>query len=187
MDTTIVSPVDGAFVKAVPAFNGGADNNATQVQVSIRRVSDSTFYNGSSFVAQAEIWLTATNVSPWNYTLPALNDGVYALRARAVAPGPIMDSSPAAVTFTLDTVAPVTPQPITPTNGISLSAVAPLFQWTGGGDPAGFIIEVDGVTQTLSSPQLSKALVVPEGTASLADTGLRCRRESIRVVQHRFI
>ena len=74
--------------------------HATQVQVSIRRVSDSTFYNGSSFVNQPEIWLIATNVNPWSYVLPSLNDGAYALRARAVVFGSIGDLTPAAITFT---------------------------------------------------------------------------------------
>jgi len=163
VDTTIASPHDGSFVKTIPAFNGGASNSATQVQVSIRRVSDTTFYNGSTFVPAAEIWLTATAVNPWSYALPALADSTYALHARAAAPGPIVDLSPAAVTFTLDTVAPAIPQIITPTNGISLTAVAPQFEWTGGGNSAGFYLQVDGVTTTLNSPALSATQGVTDG------------------------
>ena len=162
-ETQITSPLDGAFVNTVPAFTGTADANATQVQVSIRRESDSTFYNGSSFVAQPEIWLTATNVNPWSYSLPPLIDGAYALRARAMVNGSIGDLTPAAITFTLDTVPPAVPTLITPTNGISLTAVAPVFQWTGGGNPAGFYLQVDGITTTLNSPALSATKVVTDG------------------------
>jgi N-acetylmuramoyl-L-alanine amidase len=161
--TQITSPSEGAFVNTIPAFTGSADANASQVQVSIRRVSDTTFYNGSSFVNQPEIWLTATNVNPWSYSLPSLNDGAYALRARAVGSGPIVDPSPAAITFTLDTIPPALPTIITPTNSVSLTAVAPLFQWTGGGDPAGFDLQVDGVTTTLNSPALGATHVVTDG------------------------
>jgi N-acetylmuramoyl-L-alanine amidase len=163
VNTQITSPLDGAIVNAAPPFTGSADAHATQVQVSIRRVSDATFYNGSSFVTQPEIWLAAANVNPWSYALPPLNDGAYALRARAAASGSIVDLSPAAVTFTLDTVPPAVPTLITPTNGVSLTAVAPLFQWTGGGNPAGFHLQVDGLTTTLNSPALSTTRVVTDG------------------------
>jgi N-acetylmuramoyl-L-alanine amidase len=162
-ETQITSPLAGAIVNTVPAFTGSADSRASQVQVSIRRVSDTTFYNGSSFVNQPEIWLMATNVNPWNYALPPLNDGLYALRARAVVAGSIVDPSPAAITFTLDTVPPTVPTLITPTNGIILATVAPLFQWTGGGNPAGFDLRIDGLTTTLHSPALSATDVVTNG------------------------
>jgi hypothetical protein len=163
LQTTIVSPLDGAFVNTQPAVNGNASSGATQVQVSIRRVSSGLFYNGSSFTSAAETWLAATGINPWSYTLPPLSDDAYALRARMVVPGPVFDPTPAAITFTLDTAAPSTPAILSPTNGVALFAVAPLFQWTGGGDPSGFTIELDGITQTLNSPALSAALVVTDG------------------------
>jgi hypothetical protein len=162
-DTAITSPTNGAALNTVPSFNGTADSAATQVQVSIRRVSDATFYNGSGFVSAPEIWLAATNVNPWNYALPALNDGAYALRAQAVFSGSMVDPSPAAITFTFDTVPPAVPTLITPTNGISLTGGTQLFVWTGGGNPAGFIIELDGVTRTLNNPQLSATLMMTVG------------------------
>jgi hypothetical protein len=129
-------------------------------------VSDATFYNGSSFVSAPEIWLTAANVNPWSYALPTLADSAYALRARAVFSGPIVDPSPAAITFTFDTVPPFVPTLITPTNGVSLTGGTQRFVWTGGGNPAGFIIELDGITRTLNSPQLSATLVMTVGLHS---------------------
>jgi hypothetical protein len=83
LETAIVAPTADAFVNTPAAFNGNASSSATQVQVSIRRTSDGFFYNGSSFINGAtEVWLLATGVSPWSYTLPVLSDGAYALRAR---------------------------------------------------------------------------------------------------------
>lgn len=162
LDTTILSPIDGSFVSDVPDFNGAATGAATGVEVSIRRLSDSNFYNGTTFGSNSEVWLNANNVSVWNYPLPALLDDVYSLRARS-RNGSDIDVSPAAVTFTLDTVPPDTPGVITPTGGISMLAVAPQFEWTGGGGPSGFEIALDGVTHTLYSPQLSARLIVTEG------------------------
>jgi N-acetylmuramoyl-L-alanine amidase len=163
IDTIITSPPDNTFVNGVPNFNGEASSNATSAQVSIKRPSDSTFYNGASFVPGLEIWLAATGAAAWQYALPALNDGAYALRARAIAPGPITDTTPAAITFTLDTIAPATPTLITPTNSISIVAVAPTFQWTGGGNPDRFEVELDGVTHNLNGPALSATIIVTDG------------------------
>lgn len=165
LDTTILSPVGESFVKTLPAFYGAASSQATGVEVSIRRVSDSIFYNGTAFSSNTEIWLNAAGASTWNYALPALADGAYALRARAKTASAV-DASPAAVTFTLDTVPPAVPAIITPTGGISMLAVAPQFEWTGGGDPIGFELTLDGLTHTLHSPQLSARLVVTDGLHS---------------------
>ncbi len=164
LETTIVEPTADAFVNTPPAVNGNASSSATQVRVSIRRTSDGFFYNGSSFINSAtEVWLLATGINPWSYALPPLSDGTYALRAQAMAPGPIVDPTPAAITFTLDTVAPATPAIVSPTNDVALIAVAPLFQWTGGGDPSGFTLELDSRQQTLNSPAPNATLVVSDG------------------------
>ena len=162
-DTTIASPIDGSIINSMPGFNGAASSNATGVQVSIKRISDTTFYSGSAFVPGSEIWLAANGSAAWSYALPALNDGAYALRARAIASGWITDSTPAAVTFTLDRIAPLTPAIITPTGNISIVAVAPTFVWAGGGDPNRFEIELDGVSHLLNNPALRATIVVTDG------------------------
>jgi hypothetical protein len=107
--------------------------------------------------------MPATGIGTWSYSLPALNDGTFTVRSRAVTScaGYVLES--ASITFTLDTVPPAVPTLISPTNGISLTAMAPLFEWTGGGDPSGFVIDVDGVTQTLNSPLLSVTRLVTDG------------------------
>ncbi|MGH6960399.1 MAG: hypothetical protein ACREE7_07960, partial [Dongiaceae bacterium] len=118
-DTAIASPVDGAAHNALPAFNGtaGGPNGVSAVQVAI--LSGTHYYSGTAFVP-IETWLTATGTVTWSYDLPLLPDGDYTLLARAIESGVINDATPAAVTFTLDTISPAVPMPITPTGGISV-------------------------------------------------------------------
>jgi hypothetical protein len=163
-DTSILSPIDGLFTNAVPTFSGAASDNVVTVEVSIKAVTDSIFYNGSIFSDSAEIWLTATGTNPWAYALPALADGAYALRARARVSDLLVDDTPSAITFTMDTVAPLTPTLITPTGGISLTSIAPTFSWLSDGDPTHFEINLDDVTTTLNSPLTSTQLAVGVGT-----------------------
>ena len=163
VEVKIASPLNDVVLNRVPAFNGAASSNASNVQVSIRRVSDGFFYNGSKFASRPETWLNATGVSVWSYPLPALSDGTYVLRAQAVAPAPIISLPPAAITFTLDTIPPGVPTLITPTNGITLLAVAPVFQWSGDGDATHFILDVDGITSTVDGPTPAVTRVVTDG------------------------
>ncbi|HZY42150.1 MAG TPA: N-acetylmuramoyl-L-alanine amidase, partial [Anaerolineae bacterium] len=156
----ISSPLDGTLINKLPAFQ--IDSlTATGIEVSIRRLSNTTFYNGTNFVGGPELWLTATGANPWNYALPALSDGMYALRARAS--GPFTDTTPAAITFTVDTIAPDVPTLITPTNDVALLAVAPQFSWTTGGQPDRFDVQLDAITHTLMSATPGAQLVVTDG------------------------
>ncbi|HLF26370.1 MAG TPA: N-acetylmuramoyl-L-alanine amidase [Anaerolineae bacterium] len=162
-DTAILSPVDGAAYNPLPPFNGaaGGPNGVTSVQVAI--LSGTLYYNGSTFVPP-ETWLPATGTATWSYGLPSsLNDGDYTLKARAIESGVISDTTPAVVTFTRDRVAPATPVLITPTGGITLGAIAATFSWTGSGNPSGFVFELDGVSETLSSPALGITRTVAQG------------------------
>ena len=163
-DLSIASPADDVYVNAIPAFTGKAAGRSIAVQVSIHRLSDSTYFNGSSFVSGSEIGLTPNGASAWSYSLPpSLNDGAYVLRAWLASPcGPAYALSQS-VTFTLDTAPPDVPTLITPTGGISIVAAVAAFAWTGGGDPDGFWLELDGVTTTLNSPELNARLPVAGG------------------------
>ncbi|MGH6961282.1 MAG: hypothetical protein ACREE7_12410, partial [Dongiaceae bacterium] len=98
-DTSIVTPSDGAAYNALPLFGGlaGGPGGIDSVQVAI--LSGTHYYDGSAFVP-VETWLTAAGTLTWNYILPALPAGDYALKARAIAPGPVTDTIPAAITFT---------------------------------------------------------------------------------------
>jgi N-acetylmuramoyl-L-alanine amidase len=162
LDTAIASPADGAAYNALPPFNGtAAGTGLTAVQVAI--LSGTQYHNGSGFVS-GETWLTATGTSAWSYSLPvSLPDGDFQVRARAFVSSTAFDTTPAAITFTLDRVAPAMPVLITPTGGISMVALSPLFAWSGGGDPSGFDFELDGVLEVLDSPALSVTHPVTAG------------------------
>ena len=162
LDTAIASPADGAAYNALPPFNGtaGGPGGVSAVQVAI--LSGSLHYSGTSFVP-AENWLTGVGTATWSFGLPSLPDGAYQLRARAIQSGVISDSSPAAISFTLDTLAPDQPALITPTGGITVASAAPAFVWAGGGNPSGFDFDLDGVVEVLSSPALSVTRSVTAG------------------------
>lgn len=161
-DTAISSPSDGAAYNAAPAFNGtaGGAGGVTSVQVAI--LSGTLYYNGSTF-GPSPVWLAANGTLAWNYSLPPLADGDYGLRARALESSVVSDTSPAAITFTLDTVAPSMPTLITPTGGISVPTSSPTFVWTDGGAPSGFEFDLDGVTELLNSPALTFTRAVDAG------------------------
>lgn len=163
VDTSIDSPLADVNINSQPLFNGTASANATSVQVSVRRVSDTTFYNGTVFTAGPEVWLNANGTQPWTYTLPALLDGAYALRARALGPGPITDTTPAAITFTLDTLPPNVPSLITPTGSITIVAVAPQFSWTANGQPDRFEVQLDGALHSINNATPQTQLVITDG------------------------
>ena len=162
-DTAIASPIDGAAYNALPSFNGtaGGPNGVSSVQVAI--LSGTLYYNGSTFAA-APTWLVANGTLVWSYALPALADGDYGLKARALESASISDTTPSAVTFTLDTIAPTAPSLITPTGGITIVTAAPTFVWTGGGNPSGFELELDGVSEVLYSAALSATRGVVAGS-----------------------
>jgi hypothetical protein len=151
VDTDIASPVDGSAHNVLPDFLGTAGAGAAtldRVEVQVERASDGRRWNESEWVTTT-VWLTATGTSVWSYTLPALSDGDYALRARAWTTDPYSDTTPAEVVFTYDTVSPTTTTLITPTNGITVSSAADLtLEWEpvdpGGGSPVSYVVKLDG-------------------------------------------
>ena len=87
----------------MPFFGGTAEAGETaaidQVEVQIQRASDGRYLAGSEWVMDTT-WLTATGTLTWFYTLPALYDSDYYLRARAWTTDGYSDTSPAMVVFT---------------------------------------------------------------------------------------
>lgn len=151
VDTEIASPVDGSAHNVLPGFLGTAGAGATaldRVELQIERVGDGKYWNESSWVTTTA-WVTATGTSVWSYTLPALSDDDYMLRASAWTTDPYSDTSPAEVTFTYDTVPPTSTLLITPTNGVTISVAAGVtLEWEpvdpGGGSPVSYVVELDG-------------------------------------------
>jgi hypothetical protein len=151
VDTTISSPSDGSAHNSLPDFHGTAGAGAAaldRVEVQVEREDDGRYWAEGAWVI-TETWLVASDTSVWSYTLPALSDDGYTLRARAWTTDLYSDTSPAEVTFIYDTVAPTSTVLITPTGGITLSAAGGVtLEWTavdpGGGSPVSYVVELDG-------------------------------------------
>nr|MDQ3822747.1 Ig-like domain repeat protein [Actinomycetota bacterium] len=99
------------FCGAVTADGG---SGLAKVEVSLRRVVDGKYWDGSGFVA-TETFVLAAGTSTWSYAFPATSfpaDGDYALRARATDNVGNAATS-AEVTFTYDSTAPSAPSGLT--------------------------------------------------------------------------
>jgi hypothetical protein len=80
-----------------------------------------------------------------------LNDGDYRLSARAWTTATNVDTSPAEVVFTYDTVSPTATTLIWPTGGITVSASTVGLRWqpvSDSGSDLAYVLEVDGQTYT---------------------------------------
>ena len=92
-----------------------------KVEVSIKRVADNQYWNGTAFADGTENWRLATGTASWSLAFPSGNfpaDDDYVVRVRATdtAANP---ETPNAYSLTYDTAAPnttITAQPSDPTN-----------------------------------------------------------------------
>lgn len=88
------------------------------IDVSIRRVSTNSYWNGSAFGAAGETWLSAIGTASWSYAFAGSNfpaDGSYAVRWRAT--DAVGNTTTGAVNLTIDTTPPPAPQIVSaPTN-----------------------------------------------------------------------
>jgi hypothetical protein len=84
-----------------------AGNNLTGVQVSVKRSSDGTYWNGTAFSGTSEQLLNASGTGSWNLVFPASNfpaTGSYVVRA--VATDTAGNTTSSSTTFTMDISAP---------------------------------------------------------------------------------
>lgn len=89
---------------------GDVGSTLTQVDVSIRRTSTSTYWNGTSFATAGETWLAATGTSSWSYSFASASfpaDGTYTVRWRATDAGG--NTTTGGVDLTLDSTPPPAP------------------------------------------------------------------------------
>ena len=125
------------------ADTGGAA--LANVQISIQRVSNSLFWNGTAFADAVENWRTATGTAAWSLTFAVANfpaDGDYTIRVRATDTATNVQSTPVSRTFTIDTAAPnttISAQPNDPTN-----STAPSFSFTSTEGGSSFECQLDG-------------------------------------------
>ncbi|MEA3310108.1 MAG: N-acetylmuramoyl-L-alanine amidase, partial [Chloroflexota bacterium] len=147
----ITAPDEGSYLNATPVFTGTAmGEGLRRVEVQAANGGTGSYWDGGDWITSTT-WLTATGTATWSYTLPALPDGDYLLRARAVA---TETGESAQVQFMLDTVAPLTPTVLTPTQGLTLTTWQVELRWLAPADvgsPLSYQVAVDGVTCTVVS------------------------------------
>jgi len=170
-NVVVLLPGDGTFYSHVPPFNGIASGSppvqhvdVAMVQITVPHMISGAlmlpltptllFLNGTNWVAN-ETWLSATGSTTWVFT-PSVtfDDAHYAVWARAWSSAGVSSTQTAIVSFTLDTVAPTAPVPITPTGGITLSALSATLVFSPGLDAnglAGYTVRVDGNLYTTTA------------------------------------
>jgi hypothetical protein len=103
--------------------------------------------------------VTAVNTATWSYPLPDLTDAVYTLSARVRTAGGTYGIKPARITFTYDTVPPTATILITPTGGVSITAVLARLEWQpvppDGGSRLGYAVRLDGRFYRTAQPTLT--------------------------------
>ena len=125
---------------------GGA--GLLRVEVSIKRVSDNQYWNGTAFADGTENWRTATGTASWSLTFPSSNfpaDGDYVFRVRAVDNASNTEAA-TSYTVTLDNAPPntsITAQPNDPTNATGAS-----FSFTSSEGGSTFECRLDGSSWT---------------------------------------
>src|SRR5439155_17280887 len=114
---TVSFPANNGFYNSSGYSSGGGNINGTVVwdgtdsgrgvSVSIKRLSDSQFWNGTSFSSSSEVFNAAAGSfsgngqKAWSYTFSLPSDGQYAVRAQATQTGATTVQS-ATNTFTID-------------------------------------------------------------------------------------
>jgi hypothetical protein len=186
VETSIASPAYGSAHNSLPDFSGSAYAQPallSHVEVQVQSSASGDYWNGSGWVASAT-WLYATGAETWSYPLPAsMPQGAYHLRARGRATDGSKDDTPAETVFTYDTVAPAPTSLITPTGGVTVTALPNLvLEWAtvapDGGSDISYRVEFDGqawsaagssytVTQAADGPHTWRVRVQDEaGNAS---------------------
>ena len=115
---------DWLNIAGTASDTGGA--GLLRIEVSIRRVSSTLYWNGTAFADGSENWRTASGTASWSLAFAASNfpaDGDYAVRVRAVDNANNTETA-TSYTVTIDNAAPnttITAQPNDPTNSTALS------------------------------------------------------------------
>jgi N-acetylmuramoyl-L-alanine amidase len=144
VDTSIDSPHYASAHNAVPDFSGTAHvqhDTLDGVEVQVQDASSGQFWNGTAWV-EVETWVDASGGEAWSYELPVpLPEATYNLRARGRTTGGHRDNTPAEALFIYDITAPAPTSLITPTGGVTVTALPALtLHWADVGQDGGSAI-----------------------------------------------
>ncbi|MFH1784085.1 MAG: DUF2341 domain-containing protein [bacterium] len=108
--STVTAPADSVNLNALTEVTGTASDaiaGVNKVEVSIQKVSDSTYWDGDSWEV-AQTWLTATGTMSWTYTwTPSVDDENYTVQSRATDDVGNVETPGSGNTFYYSTTAPV--------------------------------------------------------------------------------
>jgi N-acetylmuramoyl-L-alanine amidase len=157
---SIGSPGDGGAYNHPPSCEGTSralDAPIDQVQLQLRRLSDGRYWSGAGW-QEGAAWFDAQGGASWGCSLPALDEGQYALLAQAEAGGSA-DVWPPVSVFTYDTIAPTSTLLITPTGGITITGLpVAQLEWLAvepdGGSAISYRVSVDGEYYSSAEPGL---------------------------------
>lgn len=149
-DTMIDLPQDGAAYTAMATATGravGVNLTAVWLQLAWDNggvAQDEVYWAGASWTPSA-VWFPALGTTAWSYALPALDEGLY--RLRAYVEGQEVDPTPAQAVFAIDRTAPLRPTILAPTNGMTVTGPAIDLVWTvpdDSGSAVYFEVDIDG-------------------------------------------
>ena len=135
---------DGTWSNPAGTASDAGGSGLDRVEISIKRVSDDQYWNGTAFADGTENWRTATGTASWSLTFPASNfpaDGDYVFRVRALDNASNTEAA-SSRTVTIDNAAPntsITAQPNDPTNATGAS-----FSFTASEGGSTFECRLDG-------------------------------------------
>jgi len=166
---TILSPAYGGFYNSRPAIHGAVGDyvQVDHVDVAVVQITAPLrFLTGASWVT-SETWLSATGGATWAFTPTlSLDDGPYAIWARAWNSSGLSSTQKAVVSFTMDTISPTAPVPLTPTLGVTVTSLTVTLVFSPSLDAngvAGYNVLVDGVLYVTARTSLTLA-ALPVGT-----------------------
>src|SRR3989339_622377 len=125
--SAVTNPSNGVITSALTNFSGTATDTIAapgtgivNVKVALKNLTDTTYYNGSTFVSgSTDNWVAVTGgTTSWYFTTPTLaTDKIYQIKSMA-RDGAVNDETPGeGITFTYDNVVPTStvtlPQPST--------------------------------------------------------------------------
>ncbi len=161
---TILSPVNGALYNSRPTVHGTVGDYAQVDHVDVAMVEITTplrFLTGTAWVT-SETWVSATGGVTWFFTPSvSLADGPYAIWARAWNNAGLSSTQMAVVSFTMDTLAPTAPVPLTPTDGIAVTGLYATLVFSPALDAngvAGYNVRVDSTLYTTTVTSLTLAI-----------------------------
>ncbi|NCU28084.1 MAG: DUF1566 domain-containing protein [Candidatus Moranbacteria bacterium] len=110
--SAVTSPSDGVLINSQTVISGTATdaNMISSVQISIKRLSDNKWWNGSSFASTTETFVNTSGTNSWSYNISDsawTSNTSYLIKSKTTDIAMNVENVGAGNTFTIDNVTPV--------------------------------------------------------------------------------